>query len=177
MALGKTTRKESVVAKKNAKRTIRVRIGKKVHVAETTDLRPVAENANQALTLTITEEHIKKAVCKDAGKCVIAQALMASPLGQLVEGFQIGPSTSKVYTREKIVRYKTPGKLAKALKVFDVTGKWHLPVGQYTLLAPQKGFASRRWEKAKRKGGKQDVFKGRALPTRRALSVTQLMGA
>lgn len=140
------------------------------------DLRKTVVNADRPLTLLITEEHIKSAKCKDPTKCVIAQALHCSSIGQLAEEFQVGATCTKIVLGSQILRYATPYKLRNALRTFDKTGQWHLPPGEYTL-NPYKG-GSRRWETAKREGGKQDVFAGRvSAPTRRVKSIATLRKA
>lgn len=138
-----------------------------------TDLRRVVVNADQALTLKITAENIAKAKCKDPEQCVIAQAIYSSPLGMVATLAHVGASTAKIVCSDRVIRYKTPAKLAKALSVFDKTGLWHLPVGEYTLL-PYTG-AQRRWESAKRNGGKQDVFSPIvSAPSRRTINIGAL---
>ena len=134
------------------------------------------KNATHPLTLFISPAHEERAKCKDPAQCVIAQALADSPLGEVCEGFQVGARCTKVITSDLIVRYRTPYKLANALRTFDLTGEWGLPPGEYTLMPYDGG--KRRWEKARRKGGKQDIFHGRrSVPTRRALTVNELKAA
>jgi hypothetical protein len=140
------------------------------------DLRKKVVNADRPLTLRITEQHIKSAKCKDPAKCVIAQALADTGIGQIAEEFQVGATCTKIATEGVILRYATPYKLRNALRTFDNTGHWHLPAGEYTL-TPYKG-ATRRWETAKRNGGKQDLFVGRvSAPTRFAKSIATLRKA
>jgi hypothetical protein len=147
------------------KKTAKKMVAKHPRGAKAEDRRKEKVNANRTLTLTITAKHIKEATCKDASKCVIALAIGDSEVGQFAEGFAVGSNCTKIIIGDKVLRYKTPYKLAAALKHFDITGKWDLPEGTYTLL-PYVG-ATRRWESARRLGGKQDVFRGRiAAPTR-----------
>lgn len=143
--------------------------------AGSTDERKVMVDAKEALTLTITQKHIDRAKCSDPGECVIAQALESHCAG-LSDGFQVGSNITKIIVGKKIVRYRTPSKLANALRTFDVTGDWHLPPGQYTLLPFVR--PANRWHKARRHGGKQDVFRDRiSAPTRRTLSCATLRAA
>jgi len=138
-----------------------------------TDLRRKVVNATQALTLIITQDNINKAKCKDPEQCVIAQAIYSFPLGMVASIAHIGASTSKIVCADRVIRYKTPAKLAKALAVFDKTELWHLPVGEYSLL-PYTG-AQRRWESAKRNGGTQDVFAPIiSAPTRKTINIGAL---
>ena len=140
------------------------------------DQRRKLYNADRPMTLTITQEHIDSAKPRCPSTCVVAQALRASPLGGFFDGFQVGASCTKIYTKGVIWRYKTPYKLSNALKLFDKTKKWYLPPGEYTLL-PYKG-AQRRWETARRQGGRQDKFRGViSAPTRFVTSVTTLCKA
>lgn len=60
---------------------------------------------------------------------------------------------------------------------FDKTGKWKLPEGEYKLRPLSSEYLKgNRWhEKKKKTTGKKSVFKGRSLPTRKALTACQLV--
>ena len=132
----------------------------------------VWEDAKKPFTFVITPGHVENAKCGRPDECVVAQALLDSPLGPLLEGAEVGMVATKVYTGERVLRFNTPNKLRRAIPVFDITGYWQLPPGEYTLLPYKK--RPRRWEKAKRRGGVQDIFRGRAMPSRRVLKINQL---
>ena len=140
-----------------------------------------AVDATKSLSFSITKEHVKRAKCKDPEKCVIAQALQDSAIGVVFDGFHVGATIVKLVTGDKVVRYSTPAKLARALKRFDKTKKWGLPVGEYKLNPVCKSLRldsrPRRWEKAKRNGGKQSVFKSNSLPSRQVIRVESLRDA
>lgn len=145
------------------------------------DLRPIVKDSDEHFTITITEEHVRRATCQDPGNCVIAQALK-DHFRPLTFEFQVGSNITKIHAGNVIIRFSTPGKLAKALVLFDKTKKWHLPPGQYTLLPLAKSYRrGARWNKlkpkAKRSGGKQDAWAGYTVPSRRTKSVTQLCAA
>lgn len=140
------------------------------------DLLKEVRNADRPLTFRITEDHVAIAECRNPEKCVIAQALYDSAIGQIAEEFQVGSTCTKIVTGQVIIRYTTPNKLRLALRTFDKTELWHLPPGEYTL-NPYKG-AQNRWNSAKRKGGKQSIFYGRiSAPTRHAKSIQSLRKA
>ncbi len=139
------------------------------------DARKAVRNAQKPLVLVITEEHVKRGKCKDPRQCVIAQALRDSQVGEFAESFMVGPSCTKIVFAKEIWRYKTPTRLRNALSTFDDTEQWHLPPGTYMLM-PYTA-AQRRWESAKRHGGKQSKFKRVvSAPTRVTLSIHQLQG-
>ena len=132
-------------------------------------------NATKKLILSITEENVKQAKCSDPNQCVIAQALH-NHFGPVVEGFQVGASITKVITGDKLIRYTTSAKLRNALITFDKTKHWKLPPGEYNLNPMHAGYVSHRWDKKKKKKtGTQSTFKGKALPTRKALTACQLV--
>jgi hypothetical protein len=129
-------------------------------------------DASKPLCFKIKEDHVVVARCSDPSKCVIAQALNDA-LGDFFEGVEVGMTVVKIYTAGKETRYSTPNKLRRAIPVFDKTGQWNLPPGEYTLLPPSPtvrlGARPGRWKvkhKKKTKPGR-DMFRGRALPTRR----------
>jgi len=135
------------------------------------DKRKTIKNATKPMTITIDRLHIKKAKCGDPAACVVAQAL-TDRFGDLFTGCEVGSNVTKIVTETQVIRYSTPNALRRAIPIFDKTGQWELPPGDYTLM-PYKP-RPRRWEKAKRNGGKQSVFKGRAVPSRRVKRVEAL---
>ncbi len=133
-------------------------------------------NANTPLILNINKEHVAKAKCKDPSSCVVAQALMEH-FGPAVDGFQVGASMTKVCMDTRIIRYSTGQALRKALIEFDRTGKWNLSPGRYSLRPLSKCYLrGNRFAKIKKKRtGKKSVFAGRSIPSRKALTVCQLV--
>jgi hypothetical protein len=143
---------------------------------QATDKRREVIDADEGLTLKVTPAHVKRAKCGDPGQCVVAQALR-DHFGPMVDGFQVGSNITKVYSGDRIIRYSTPGKLARSLRLFDRTRQWHLPPGEYTLKPLAVSYRrGARWEKMRRTGTRpQDKFRGTPMaPTRRALTVRQL---
>lgn len=131
-------------------------------------------NAKTAITIRIKVEHIQRAKCGDPGQCVMAQGFL-DQFGELLEGVEVGMTCTKVYTSDKVMRYATPYKVGRALPVWDKLKKWELPLGEYTFGPYVK--RPRRWEQAKRQGGVQDIFRGRALPSRRVIRAEALCAA
>lgn len=152
-----------------------------------TDKRKTVEDAVKPITITITQRHVEVAKCGDAGACVVAQACL-DVWGQVLEAIQVGTHIIKLVFPTKIIRYVTPSPISRALPVFDKTGLWSLPPGQYTLLVPtgceSKGFRGPRaggWVNYPPKGlrktngdGKRDTFTARAIPTRRTMKVNTM---
>jgi len=137
-------------------------------------LRTIVHSKDE-LVFQITPKHVQRAKCGKPGECVIAQALEDLYQSDFI-AFEVGSNVTKIYSRLTVVCYHTPYNLANALKTFDKTKQWHLPPGEYTLLPYKK--RPRRWEKAKRQGGTQSVFRGRiSAPTRRTMKACQLMAA
>ncbi len=136
-------------------------------------------NATKPLRFEITKASIKAAKCKDPGQCVIAQGLREALPEGLIDGFQVGAKITKIFSREGqvITRYSTPKLLAAALKYFDLTGRWSLEPGVYTLRPLNKGYLrGSRWHRKKKDGkGKQSTFRGAPVqPTRHAQTVCQI---
>lgn len=131
----------------------------------------VVEDAIFPMYFTITSAHVRKALCKDPANCVIAQAVRAKYGFQIV-GVLVGPSITKVFMKDKVLRFKTPAILARALKNFDRTELWDLPPGEYVLHVPKGGDRiggrESRWVKHRKgtSGKGRTVFQGRNLPTR-----------
>lgn len=155
------------------------------------------EDAVKPLRFYINKErHAESATCSDPEKCVIALALSeAVPDLQAVE---VSSGITKVVTSSKCIRYRTPPRLRKALKHFDLTGMWGLPDGVYSIELPRgkqqlvKNMSEKdkkriktqaaKYKDRKKRGEKlkeysdNGVFKCRPLPTRR-ISVTKGEGA
>lgn len=94
------------------------------------------EDATTSMVFGITPKHVREAVRRCPTKCVVARAITEtfSTLGLPFEGIQVGPRITKVYVPGREIRYATSGVLQDAIRVFDETGKWGLPSGEYTLL-------------------------------------------
>lgn len=152
--------------------------------AEMADINPSSKNgwtirdSNVSLFITITLAHVKRAVCKDPTKCVVAQALMDYFHG-MVSGFIVGSNITKLINIDSKIctRYTTSGALAKALVNFDKTKLWNLPPGVYELKPLSKSYRRPpRWKEMKHSGGVQSVFKAKAsVRSRHALTVCQIM--
>ena len=142
--------------------------------------RRVAVDATKPLTFRITKAFIAMAKCKDPAKCVIALAVMAL-LGDLFDGIEVGTNITKLYTPGKEIRYSTPSSLRNAIRVFDTTGMWNLPEGEYTFLpvppSDRLGARPNRFNnKSETSNGRtgRTMFKARALPTRRVIRASSL---
>lgn len=153
--MAKTAKKKTVA--KNVK-------GKGNAIAEVETLRRL-KDAETPIMFKIEQADIDKADCGDPNYCVVAQALMRA-FGDFFEGVEVGSTCVHVITPGIIVRYATPNKIRRQIPVFDKTGKWDLPPGEYHLQVFKKPAS--RWDKKRNSGSRpQDMFKARALPTRR----------
>lgn len=141
-----------------------------------------AVDAAGALPFVIENKHIVTGRCGKPGECVVAQALNDA-LGGMLDGAEVGASIIKVYVGGpdgKCFRYATPARIARQIPVFDKTGQWDLPPGEYTLHPPSPtarlGGRPSRWNRKSKKKTKRgrDMFQGRALPTRRVMRVETL---
>lgn len=124
-------------------------------------------DATMPLKFEITKQNVASAKCKDPKQCVIAQAMRAA-LGDYIEEFEVGAFVTKVTFAGRVVRYRTPIVLARALRHFDRTGRWDLPPGMYGL---RPLSASRRLGQSagRTKNGKANPKapkKRQSLPTR-----------
>ncbi len=138
-------------------------------------------DAKRPLVFTITPEDVESAVCGDPENCVIARACTHC-LGDLFESIQVGASITKVVRSDGMkVRYKTPAFLRRALIVFDTTGVWDLPPGEYRLAPPKPSSSVEANAKRNRlhtiKKKKPGCKKKRKayLPSRRVARVDSLM--
>jgi hypothetical protein len=91
-------------------------------------------DATRILTFEITDDDVLHAIRKDKANCVIAQALKATPGVLSVE---VGITSTRITTADKVTRYRTPYVLRDALSNFDQTGHWDLPSGVYLIHPPQ----------------------------------------
>ncbi len=134
--------------------------------------RRFAKDATKSLTFKITSAHCEIAKCGDPNQCVVAQAMLDA-FGDMLEGVEVGTTITKIYFPGQEIRYSTSSKLRRAIPIFDKTGQWMLPEGEYTLLPPSKsnklGARPSRWKRVSKKKSKpgRDMFKSRAIPTRR----------
>lgn len=141
----------------------------------------IVSDAKKPLSINIGPEDAKGAVCKDGRNCVVAKAFN-SRLGEFLEGVEVGISITKVFTTDhRVIRYATPNKLRPAIREFDKTGKWNLEAGEYTFNPPSAtaklGGRPSRWHKHKHivsRGG-QDMFRARAVPTRRISRISDFV--
>lgn len=103
--------------------------------------------ADRPLKFGITPSSIAEAVCGDPARCVVARGVTESLelFGNLTmfEGIWVGPKVTKIFlSGEKVIKYSTPSILCVALKNFDETGNWNLPIGEYMLLPLAKSLRS-----------------------------------
>lgn len=125
--------------------------------------------SNEELVLHITAACVKNACRSSKQDCVIAQAIKRQQ--RWATGWQVGKNICMIYneTSKEVIRYGTSGKLAKALLIYDKTGRWILQEGYYALIPlPANYRVGTRWAWYKGSGGKASKFKGmlRASPTR-----------
>ena len=117
--------------------------------------------SNEKLVLQITPACVKQACRSSKEDCVIARAIQKHQA--FASGWQIGKNISLIYSEGEraVVRYGTSAKLARALNVFDRTGKWPLMSGHYSLKPLPAGYrVGTRWAWYKGSGGKASKFKG-----------------
>lgn len=88
--------------------------------------------ATSPLTFQVRPRHIKRAECDDPRNCVIAQAL-TEHFADIFEYAEVGSHRTVIVTPDRIVKYLTGAKLRNGLVTFDITKKWPLPPGEYTL--------------------------------------------
>jgi hypothetical protein len=125
--------------------------------------------SNEELVLHITASCVKNACRSSKKDCVIAQAIKRQQ--PFATGWQVGKNICMIYnnTSKEVIRYGTSGKLARALLIYDKTGRWILEEGYYVLNPlPPNYRVGTRWAWYKGSGGKASKFKGmlRASPTR-----------
>jgi hypothetical protein len=131
------------------------------------------KDATKSLTIRVTKKHHKAAVQCDGKHCVLAKAFDDSNVGEFYQGVEVGLTVTKITVAGVIMRYATPPMLRKYIREFDLTGKWHLPEGEYTFkpLCPtmRQGGRPNRWLKHRfnTDGSGRDTMKERAAPTRR----------
>lgn len=121
------------------------------------------------LKFEITQSAVDKAVCGDPSHCVIAEAFKEA-FGVLFEEIWVGSKITKILTQDKVYRYGTPDVLSKALKNFDLTGKWSIPLGTYYLSARACARLDHKHKKTDRKLPPRVIrVRGKRLasPTRR----------
>ncbi len=122
-------------------------------------------NARIPLKIFIEQRHVKVAKCSDPEGCVLAQAILGS-IGELFERVLVGSTITKIITHDRVIRYRTPNAIKKAIPIFDATGAWNLPPGTYNLGAVTKKEGRHKLIKGKATPGKLVNFHGRPLPTR-----------
>lgn len=125
--------------------------------------------SNEELVLHITAACVKNACRSSKQDCVIAQAIKRQQ--RWATGWQVGKNICMIYNAnsKEVIRYGTSGKLAKALLIYDKTGRWILQEGYYVLKPlPANYRVGTRWAWYKGSGGKASKYKGmlRASPTR-----------
>lgn len=139
-------------------------------------------DATTPITIVITENHVALAQPGEPGKCVVALAIK-DRFGDMLEGAEVGSNVTKIFTSDRIIRYRTPNTIKRQVPVFDKTEMWNLPSGEYTLqvMSPTSRLGARpaRWHKHRNKKptSGRDMFKGRAVPTRRCTNLQTLQAA
>lgn len=63
---------------------------------------------------------------------MVAEALKEA-FGDLADAVHVGVTVTKVERGNQVVRYTTPYNLRRAIPIFDKTGVWTLPLGDYSL--------------------------------------------
>lgn len=130
---------------------------------------PVVQ-AKTGFEFWIEASDIANATCLDPTKCVIARAFKRA-FGDFFREIHVGSDITKIVMSDKVVVYRTSGTLSHALRVFDATGVWHLPVGPYRLGATRPSRHAKRKTRLGRAatGGVSSVFKAKASATRRVI--------
>lgn len=119
--------------------------------------------AKQRLGFRVEQCNIKNGKPGSKNLCVLADALKDT-FGETVQGFEVGTKITKIYVAGQVTKYRTPTSLQKTLRLFDKTGRWNLPVGQYYLEPYPKSASKGRHDlKNPNRRGK---FQARSLPTR-----------
>lgn len=125
--------------------------------------------SNEDLVLHITPQCVAGACRSSKKDCVIARAIKKQQ--PFATGWMVGKNICMIFNANemKVIRYGTSGKLAKALEVYDRTGRWQLQPGYYVLKPLPAGYrVGTRWKWYKGSGGTASKYKGmsRAAPTR-----------
>lgn len=92
----------------------------------------VVKDATRPLVVRVTQQNIIDGIPGDSSKCVFACSLR-DHFGDTIETMDFGHNIIKIYTPGMCTRYRTPNGVRPALREFDITGKFNLPVGEYTL--------------------------------------------
>lgn len=140
------------------------------------------KDAEGELTLTVTEDDMKKAKCSDPNNCVLAVSGKRS-FGALFHAIVVGKTVLHIILKVgdvfQSIRFGLTGKLKKAVHAFDKSkdaegrGKWILGVGDHTIGPLSQGTINRtnRRNKYGGKGGKsQGLSNIMSAPTRVILS-------
>jgi hypothetical protein len=129
------------------------------------------------MPVRITKRHIERAVCGDPQYCVIAQALREALSVNVATGtlekVEVGSRITKVYVTNKEIRYATPPAFTQSIRVFDVTGQWELPSGEYALIAPPKSLRLGYKPPPHKQGKKRNLDPSRMSNHRPRLSTTR----
>jgi hypothetical protein len=87
------------------------------------------------IALNIGQEDITSATQRIADDCIIARALLRSPLGPHITSAEVGTNITKVWSDETRteVRFHTSAELGQAVRAWDKTKRWSLPDSLYWL--------------------------------------------
>lgn len=130
--------------------------------------------ADHEVTLNIGEVDVKGATRRVADDCIVARALLRSPLGPHITGAEVGTNITKVWSDETRteVRFHTSDELGKAVRKWDKTGRWTLPDSLYWLRrypdSLRPGYRPERLQRARKSVEKK------AAPSRTILKLNDL---
>jgi hypothetical protein len=127
-------------------------------------------DSKKGMTVHIDGTHVKTAKRSDESGCVVAEACKAEH-GEAYDDFSIGATIAKARRGTTLVRFSLDSKLRKAVREYDLTGKWTLPAGEYKLqpiheskqLSPLRHKDKPKSQMKKINGRKQGKFVARAV--------------
>lgn len=144
-------------------------MGKKTYIDAKTG-KPVIDS-EQNMVLTLKPEHYLIATCGEPGKCVVAQAV-ADLFAEDFVRVQVSRWMTKVETKTRIIRFKTPYSISNQIPEFDAKKGWKLGFGEFVFppLSPTARIGARPNRRKvvhkKKTGGGQDKFNGTTIPRR-----------
>lgn len=94
-------------------------------------------DAKIPLIINIKKDDIACARPGDKDNCAVAKAIQRQ-LGTTT--VCVGTKIISIMKHDLLIRFKTPSKIAENLPIFDKTGCWALPFGEYKLLPPSKSY-------------------------------------
>jgi hypothetical protein len=94
-------------------------------------------DARIPMVISVRKEDFSCAKPGDMDNCVVAQAIKHQIGNSEV---RVGRKITSILKEDVLVRFMTPNKIAKNLVIFDKTGCWSLPFGEYTLTPPSPSY-------------------------------------